>query len=175
MAVAFFANICGGIGVALNSTSCIALLTTHYSKNRETMVAYAVGTDALARIIAPLFGSGLYALGGYLVPFYASSLINLFFYVLLIAPVMICINFKEKEIEKIEKRTKETGKIKYFDLFSVKRFTFGFLGNFLQIFTYYFIMTNLSFRLIELQVKPEFYPLFWSISAVGMLVNGPLV
>ena len=118
------------------------------------MVSYSVGTDALARILAPLVGSGLYAIGGYLASFYAISLTNLFFYFLLIAPVLAVINCKEKELSKrLRVTTQQEDLIGYCELFSVKRFFFGFLGIFLQIFSYYYIMTNLSFRLLDLKIN----------------------
>jgi hypothetical protein len=96
------------------------------------MVSYSVGTDALARILAPMAGSMLYALGGYLASFYAISLTNLFFYFLLISPVMTVINCKEKELTpRSRSQVKQDNSISYCELFSVKRFFFGFLGIFL--------------------------------------------
>jgi MFS family permease len=132
MILAFASNICGGIGVGLNSTSIISILTTHYRENVQTMVAYSVGTDAMARIFAPIIGSGLYAVGGYLASFYAVSLFNLFFYFLLVSPVLVLIKCKENENEKrYSVKNPPNNSIGYCELFSIKRFTFGFIGIFL--------------------------------------------
>ena len=84
LSMAFAAQVCGGMGAGLNSTASLAVLTSHYPEQREDIMGYFEAAVGLGFLLGPLIGAGLYALGGYTLPFYGLS----FLYVLLM-PMLI--------------------------------------------------------------------------------------
>ena len=70
LSVAFAAQVCGGMGAGLNSTASLAVLTSHYPEQREDIMGYFEAAVGLGFMMGLLIGAGLYALGGYTLPFF---------------------------------------------------------------------------------------------------------
>ena len=84
LSLAFVAQVCGGLGAGLNSTASLAVLTSHYPKEREEIMGYFEAATGLGFLLGPLIGAGLYTVGGYTLPFYGLSLIYIMFMPLLV-------------------------------------------------------------------------------------------
>jgi MFS family permease len=84
LTIAFVAQICGGIGAGLNSTSSLAVLTSHYPNEREKIMSLFEASTGLGFLFGPLIGAGLYSIGGYILPFYGLSMIYIVFLPLIV-------------------------------------------------------------------------------------------
>ena len=73
----------GGIGAGMNSTTAIAIVTTHFPKERELNLGILEGGMGLGLLLGPIVGTLLYAYGGYLAPFWTVGAICLILYPLL--------------------------------------------------------------------------------------------
>ena len=82
--MAFAAQVCGGMGAGAISTTIIAVLTSLYPEQREDIMGYFEAAVGLGFLMGPLIGAGLYALGGYTLPFFGLGCL----YVLLM-PIII--------------------------------------------------------------------------------------
>ena len=94
LSLAFVAQVCGGMGAGLNSTASLAVLTSHYPEQREDIMGYFEAAVGLGFLLGPLIGAGLYALGGFTVPFYGLSLL----YILLM-PLLIYVAYLVEQAE----------------------------------------------------------------------------
>ena len=74
MTLGLIGQVCGGLGSGLVSTSSIAVLTSHYPEQRETIMGLFEAATGLGFLFGPLIGAGLYSLGGYILPFYGLSM-----------------------------------------------------------------------------------------------------
>ena len=99
LSIAFAAQVCGGMGDGINSTASISVLTSLYPEQREKIMAYFELAVGLGFLLGPLIGAGLYALGGYTLPFFGMSC--LFF---LLMPLLIYVAglVEQAEAEKAE-------------------------------------------------------------------------
>ena len=75
LTLAFGAQICGGLGAGLNSTTSLAVLTSQYPGEREKIMGLFEASTGLGFLFGPLIGAGLYSIGGYIMPFYGLSLV----------------------------------------------------------------------------------------------------
>lgn len=75
LTLGFMAQICGGLGAGLNSTASLAVLTSHYPDEREKIMGLFEAATGLGFLFGPLIGAGLYAIGGYILPFYGLSML----------------------------------------------------------------------------------------------------
>jgi MFS family permease len=96
--IAFFGKTMGGIGAGLNATTSIAILTSHYKEDRETIMGYIEGASGLGALIGPIIGSGLYALIGYCGPFYVLAILNLIIYFAMVVPTLKTVSMKEEDL-----------------------------------------------------------------------------
>ncbi len=62
-----------GIGAGINSTSSFAIIATHYKKDREKAIGMMEASSGIGLLLGPIFGSVLYELGGYILPFLATG------------------------------------------------------------------------------------------------------
>ena len=74
LTLGFIGQVCGGLGSGLVSTSSLAVLTSHYPEQREKIMGLFEAATGLGFLFGPLIGSGLYSLGGYILPFYGLSM-----------------------------------------------------------------------------------------------------
>lgn len=58
-----------GVGAGINSTSSFAIIATHYKQDREKAIGMLEASSGIGLLLGPLFGSILYELGGYIMPF----------------------------------------------------------------------------------------------------------
>ena len=58
-----------GVGAGINSTSSMAIVSTHYKKGRERAIGLIEASAGVGLLIGPLFGAILYEIGGYMLPF----------------------------------------------------------------------------------------------------------
>ena len=77
---AFGAQITGGIGAGLNSTTSIAILTSNYKDERDAMMGYLEAATGLGFLFGPMIGSASYAVGGFILPFYGLGSLYLLLY-----------------------------------------------------------------------------------------------
>jgi hypothetical protein len=53
----------------------------------------------LGCLIGPVLGAAMYSIGGYLGPFYAFALMNLFVYIFLVLPMLKDLSVKEERLK----------------------------------------------------------------------------
>jgi MFS family permease len=62
-----------GLGSGINSTSSMAIITTHYKKDRERMIGIMQSAAGVGLLMGPFVGAILYQIGGYMLPFIANG------------------------------------------------------------------------------------------------------
>ena len=62
-----------GMGAGLNSTSTMAIITAHYKHDREKAIGMIESSSGVGLLLGPFFGAILYQIGGYVLPFFATS------------------------------------------------------------------------------------------------------
>ena len=67
----------GGLGTGLNSTTILAVLTSRFPEERESVMGMIEGATGIGFLLGPLIGSSLYSLGGYPAPFLTLFGLNL--------------------------------------------------------------------------------------------------
>ena len=80
LVLSFAAQVFGGIGQGLLTTTSIAILTSQYTEERNKVMGIFETATGLGYLIGPLIGSGLYKLGGHLTAFYGYCAINVLLY-----------------------------------------------------------------------------------------------
>ena len=80
LSIAFVAQICGGIGAGLNTTTSLAILTSMYPDEREKMMGLFEAATGLGFLFGPMIGSAFYSIGGYIAPFFGICLGQLILY-----------------------------------------------------------------------------------------------
>ena len=70
----------GGVGNALNTTCILSIINTNYPDEREKNLALFEGGAGLGLLLGPVFGSILYSIGGYILPFLVFGIITCIFY-----------------------------------------------------------------------------------------------
>jgi MFS family permease len=60
-----------GLGAGINSTSSIAIVTSHYRLERERAIGLIEASAGIGLLLGPFLGALLYELGGYILPFAA--------------------------------------------------------------------------------------------------------
>ena len=65
------------MGAGMNTTCAIAIIATHYPDERELNLGILEGGTGLGLLLGPLIGGMLYAVGGYLAPFWTVGTICL--------------------------------------------------------------------------------------------------
>jgi DHA1 family solute carrier family 18 vesicular amine transporter 1/2 len=58
-----------GIGAGINSTAALAIVATHYKKDRVRTIGMIESSAGIGLLLGPLFGAFLYSFGGYCLPF----------------------------------------------------------------------------------------------------------
>jgi MFS family permease len=58
-----------GFGAGINSTSSFAIIATHYKQEREKAIGMMEASSGVGLLLGPIFGSVLYQIGGYILPF----------------------------------------------------------------------------------------------------------
>jgi len=62
-----------GLGAGINSTSSMAIVATHYRKERERAIGLIEASAGIGLLLGPFVGALLYEIGGYLLPFAATA------------------------------------------------------------------------------------------------------
>lgn len=65
-----------GLGAGINSTSSIAIITTHYKHERERTIGLVEASSGVGLLLGPFFGAILYQIGGYVMPFFVTGKIK---------------------------------------------------------------------------------------------------
>ena len=58
-----------GLGAGINSTASFAIIASHYKENREQTIGMMESSSGIGLLLGPVFGSILYSIGGYVLPF----------------------------------------------------------------------------------------------------------
>ena len=80
LTLSFVAQVCGGIGNGLITTTSIAILTSQYTEERQKVMGIFETATGVGYLVGPMIGSGLFKLGGYLAAFYGMCGINIILY-----------------------------------------------------------------------------------------------
>jgi MFS family permease len=71
--MSFFWKFMCGLGAGINSTSSMAIVTTHYKNEREKAIGLIEASSGIGLLLGPFFGALLYEIGGYVLPFIATA------------------------------------------------------------------------------------------------------
>lgn len=58
-----------GLGSGINSTASFAIIASHYKDSREQTIGMMESASGIGLLLGPVFGSILYSIGGYVLPF----------------------------------------------------------------------------------------------------------
>ena len=74
--ISFIAQAIGGIGSGVNSTACMALVvSTSKRDERESNIGLVEAFTGIGFLAGPLFGSFMFTIGGYSMPFLSSAIL----------------------------------------------------------------------------------------------------
>ena len=62
-----------GVGAGINSTSSMAIVSTHYKDGRERAIGLIESSAGVGLLLGPFFGALLYEIGGYMLPFVSTG------------------------------------------------------------------------------------------------------
>ena len=65
-----------GLGAGLNSTASFAIIASHYKEEREKMIGLMESSSGVGLLLGPFFGAIFYKIGGYMLPFVATGILN---------------------------------------------------------------------------------------------------
>lgn len=97
IALSILAQCFGGVGAGMNTTCAIAIITNHYPRERELNLGILESGTGLGLLLGPVVGAILYAVGGYVAPFWTVGVVCLLLLPLLQHTVTV-IN-KEEQIK----------------------------------------------------------------------------
>ena len=81
LALSFIAQAIGGVGSGINSVASMALVVKNSAKeDREMNIGFMEAFTGIGFLAGPLFGSFMFTLGGYVMPFAASAGLILLMY-----------------------------------------------------------------------------------------------
>jgi DHA1 family solute carrier family 18 vesicular amine transporter 1/2 len=82
--LSILAQTLGGIGAGLNSTCAMAIITALFSDEKELYIGILEAGIGIGLLVGPLMGAFLYALGGFMLPFWTVAGICIALYPLLL-------------------------------------------------------------------------------------------
>ena len=168
--VSFIGQAIGGVGSGINSVSAMALVVANSpKKDREANIGYVEAFTGIGFLLGPLFGSFMFTLGGYSLPFLSSLMLYLISY-----PI-VAYNLNKAKIKRLEDEfiNFDPGSprlthsdISILELFSVPRFTFGIMSQSIVTGSVQFLAPSLSLHLQNYGYTPDFISLCFCIPSI---------